>query len=71
MSGTKMSGSVVIGRYVVDRMLHLETGRTDEALSARFGISYNSWRKIIAGRPVRSSMAARLVRRVESIEPGV
>lgn len=68
MSGAKMPGAVVIDQDVVDRMLHLATGRTDEALNARFGISYNSWRKIIAGRPVRPSMAARLVRRVESIE---
>ncbi|NML87996.1 MULTISPECIES: hypothetical protein [unclassified Sphingobium] len=70
MNGAKRSGLIVIGKDVVDRMLHLETGRTDEALNARFGISYNSWRKVIAGRPVRSSMAARLMQRVESIDPG-
>lgn len=39
-------------------------GRTDEALQPRFGISYNTWRKIEHGLGVRRSVAERLVQRV-------
>lgn len=35
-------------------------GRTDEALMGRFGISYNTFRKIEAGHPIRRSLAERL-----------
>lgn len=34
--------------------------RTDQALRDRFGISYNTLRKIEAGRPIRGSLARRL-----------
>ena len=44
-------------------MQRLATGRTDEKLNERFGISYNSWRKIMAGQPVRISLAKRLAAR--------
>jgi hypothetical protein len=44
------------------------THRTDEALNARFGISYNTWRKLIAGQPVRASLLSRLEARIESLE---
>ena len=37
---------------------------TDESLNDVFGISYNTWRKILRGDPVRSSLADRLERRV-------
>ncbi|KEQ52123.1 hypothetical protein [Sphingobium chlorophenolicum] len=39
---------------------------TDEGLNDRFGISYNSWRRLMAGQPVRASLLARLERRLET-----
>ncbi|PXA94885.1 hypothetical protein DMC47_20180 [Nostoc sp. 3335mG] len=39
-------------------------GRTDEALQPRFGISYNTWRRIEQGAAVRASVAERLIRRI-------
>ncbi|WP_019516912.1 hypothetical protein [Sphingomonas sp. Mn802worker] len=39
--------------------------RTDTALTAQFGISYNTWRKMIAGQPVRASVLDRLEARLE------
>ncbi|WCT72862.1 hypothetical protein PQ455_14635 [Sphingomonas naphthae] len=36
------------------------TTRTDEALMAQFGISYNTWRKLEAGLPIRPSLASRI-----------
>lgn len=41
-------------------------GRTDEALQPRFGISYNTWRKIAAGEPIRATVAARLIERIKA-----
>ena len=40
--------------------------RTDEALMDRFGISYNTLRRIQAGMPIRRSVAARLEQRLRS-----
>lgn len=53
---------------LVHRMQAMVTHRTDEALNARFGISYNTWRKLIAGMPVRASLLSRLEARLESLE---
>lgn len=49
---------------VVARMLAELPGETDPALQAGFGISYNTWRKVRAGEPVRCSVADRLERRL-------
>jgi hypothetical protein len=49
---------------VVTRMLADLPGETDRVLMDRFGISYNTWRKVRAGEPVRSSVADRLEQRV-------
>jgi hypothetical protein len=38
--------------------------QTDEVLNEQFGVSYNTWRKIIAGLPVRTSLANRLENRI-------
>lgn len=38
--------------------------RTDESLNDRLGISYNTWRKLKAGLPVRKSVAKRLTERL-------
>jgi len=40
--------------------------RTKEALMAQFGISYNTWRKIEANEPLRSSLADRIEKRLRS-----
>lgn len=53
---------------LVDRLRAMVTHRTDAALNARFGISYNTWRKLIAGRPVRASLLSRLEERLELLE---
>jgi hypothetical protein len=53
---------------LVERMKALVESRTRESLNERFGISYNTWRKLIAGAPVRSSLAARLQQRLQQIE---
>ncbi|NWK98980.1 hypothetical protein DM806_25615 [Sphingobium lactosutens] len=39
-------------------------GQTSDVLMMQFGISYNTWRKILAGDPIRDSVAQRLERRV-------
>ncbi|OAN56522.1 hypothetical protein [Sphingobium sp. TCM1] len=50
------------------QMQRLTTGRTDEALNARFGISYNTWRKLLAGQPIRPSLADRLKLRIAALQ---
>jgi hypothetical protein len=62
-----MKGQVVIRESVVRDMERLLTGQTDEALSDRFGISYNTWRKIKVGKPVRNSLAIRLQSRLAQL----
>lgn len=52
----------------ISSMQRLATGRTDEALNERFGISYNSWRKLLAGQPIRPSLANRLKARIEALD---
>ncbi|PVE58181.1 hypothetical protein DC429_09980 [Arthrobacter sp. TPD3018] len=49
---------------IVDHIVAQCPGRTDEALQPRFGISYNTWRKIAAGEPIRATVAARLIERI-------
>lgn len=53
---------------LLERMRTLATGRTDEALNAQFGISYNTWRKLMAGQPIRPSLASRLTDRLRSLQ---
>lgn len=60
-------GQTFIDPLVVEQMKRLATAKTDEALNDRFGISYNTWRKLIAGRPVRRSLAERVTDRVRHI----
>lgn len=56
--------SALIDDDIVAAMRRLVGSRTDECLNSRFGISYNSWRKILAGKPVRASLAARVEAKV-------
>lgn len=37
---------------------------TREGLNEKFGISYNTWRKLMAGQPVRISLIERLTQRL-------
>jgi hypothetical protein len=49
---------------IVNRMMAQLPGETDEALMREFGISYNTWRKVRTGSPIRRSVAERLERRL-------
>lgn len=60
-STAALRGQTCLDPEIVDMMKALVTGQTDEALNDRFGINYNSWRKLIAGRPVRHSLAQRVI----------
>ncbi|WP_375188185.1 hypothetical protein [Sphingobium yanoikuyae] len=59
---------VLVQPETVARMRLYLDGRTDEKLNARFGISYNSWRKIAAGQAVRASLANRLMARLSCLD---
>ncbi|MET0365564.1 MAG: hypothetical protein ABW169_13020 [Sphingobium sp.] len=61
-------GCTPVDPALVNRLRTMVTHRTDEALNARFGISYNTWRKLMAGQPVRASLLNRLEARVALIE---
>ena len=50
-----------IARHILDNC----PARTDGALMQRFGISYNTLRKIESGEPIRRSLAIRLQERLE------
>jgi hypothetical protein len=62
-----MGNQVVVDYDLVKVMERLLTGQTDESLNDRFGISYNTWRKLKAGQPVRKSLAARLQSRLSQM----
>lgn len=49
---------------IVSRIRDQLDGETDEALMGRFGISYNTWRKVRSGEPIRRSVADRLEQRM-------
>ena len=57
-------GMCTLPGEIVDHIVAQCPGRTDEALQPRFGISYNTWRKIAAGEPNRATVAARLIERI-------
>lgn len=61
------SNGVHLEEEMILQMQRLATGRTDEALNARFGISYNTWRKLLAGQPIRPSLADRLKGRIAAL----
>ncbi|EXS72060.1 hypothetical protein [Sphingobium sp. Ant17] len=62
------SNGVHLEEEMILQMQRLVAGRTDEALNARFGISYNTWRKLLAGQPIRPSLADRLKGRIAALE---
>jgi len=53
-----------VQRQVLDHMLAQMRGQTSDVLMMQYGISYNTWRKIRAGDPIRNSVAERLEQRV-------
>lgn len=59
-----MSRVVPLEARAADYILQNCPGRTDEALMDRFGISYNTFRKIERGEAIRASLADRLTRRL-------
>lgn len=65
---TKRNGCHDVDPGLVERIRVLVTHRTDEALNDRFGISYNTWRKLIAGEPIRASVLRRLEERIDRLE---
>lgn len=67
-SPRRSKGCRDVDPHLVRRMEAMVTYRTDAALNARFGISYNTWRKLIAGQPVRASLLSRLESRLASLE---
>lgn len=57
-------GFSIAGECTVAKLLEKVGAKTDEDLNDRFGISYNTWRKLIAGKPVRLALLSRLERRL-------
>lgn len=41
--------------------------QTDEGLTEQFGLSYNTWRKIRSGLPIRASVAERVELRMRKV----
>lgn len=61
-------GCSIPDAQLVERMSPFLPSRTDKAMGARFGISYWTWRKLVEGRPVRSSLICRLEVRIAQLE---
>jgi hypothetical protein len=59
-----MKRMVVLDGELKDYVISNCPARIDEALMERFGISYNTLRKIEAGMPIRRSLALRLETRL-------
>jgi hypothetical protein len=51
---------------IIDHMHRTRPALTDEALQERFGISYNTWRRIVDQKPLRSSVVQRLISRLDA-----
>ncbi len=57
---------IKLKREFATHILKHAPARTDAALRDQFGISYNTFRKIECGQPIRSTLAARLQAKVKS-----
>lgn len=64
MVSIRPSGMRPVKPKVLDQMLAEMRGQTSNVLMMQYGISYNTWRKIRAGDPIRQSVAERLEQRV-------
>jgi hypothetical protein len=61
------SGLRPLDPHLASVMIQVARGQTDEVLGEQFGLSYNSWRKIKAGLPIRRSLAERIEQRVKAL----
>ena len=67
-SGNRSSHSLrKVDPTIAKAMKSVVICQTDEGLSAQFGLSYNTWRKIRSGLPVRRSLAERVELRVSQL----
>ncbi len=64
----RSKGCRPVDPILVDRLQAIVDRRTDRALTEQFGISYNTWRKLIAGEPIRASVLTRLEARLDRLE---
>jgi hypothetical protein len=55
---------ITLQQDIADYLRRMCPARTDESLMPRFGISYNTLRKIEHGEPIRKSVAERLTKRI-------
>lgn len=62
-----MPASKVVPPDIVERMRQESPKITEKSLQACFGISYNTWRRVMEMQPIRSSIAERLIHRVRLI----
>jgi hypothetical protein len=58
------AGMRPVDERAVSLMKREIAGQTDEVLMRQFGISYNTWRKVREGQPIRRSVADRLEQRM-------
>lgn len=65
MSKLPVAQTRVVSPAIVECMLSGMDSQSRESLMDAFGISYNTWRKVRAGDPIRASVADRLEQRVE------
>ncbi len=68
VSDVLAKGCLPVDPALVERLRSMVTKRTDEELNARFGISYNTWRRLIDGHPIRASVLIRLEQRLAQLD---
>lgn len=61
----------IIDAEMVTFMETVNFKKTDESISEVFGISYNTWRKIVRRDPIRYSLANRLEHRISVMRRSV
>ncbi|MFT3964953.1 MAG: hypothetical protein QM690_03595 [Sphingobium sp.] len=61
-------GCVLPEAALVEKLKSIAPIRTDKGLAEKLGISYNTWRKMMAGEPVRRSLLERLEDRVRRLD---
>ncbi|BAI97349.1 hypothetical protein Sj15T_17860 [Sphingobium sp. TA15] len=64
----RQNSLIKMDEELVSRLELLVTSRKPAELSETLGISYNTFRKLLAGQPIRGSVAVRLKDRVREIE---
>ena len=58
----------IVPRDIVETMRIGLAGQTNAALMPRYGISYNTWRKVQVGDAIRRSVAERLEQRLRDTD---